>query len=198
MQLFVNTTSPFARLVRLAVMEKGLSPRVRTEIVDPWADPPALLAANPTGRVPVLVTADGHAIAETQLILRHLDALAGPDLFPAREAARTLATAALALGTMEAAVALVVGRKSVPGFDADPIGAKRVRAMADGLARLDAAPPRDLVDGPDIAALATVTALDYVLFRFPGRDWCAGLPRLAAWRARQSGRASVEATLPVL
>ena len=39
MKLFANTTSPFVRLVRLAIEEKGLSDQVDIEIVDPWADP---------------------------------------------------------------------------------------------------------------------------------------------------------------
>ena len=69
MHLYINTTSPVVRLVRLAVEEKGLSDQVKTEIVDPWGDPPAFLQANPAGRVPVLTTDDGHVIAEAHLIL---------------------------------------------------------------------------------------------------------------------------------
>ena len=78
MHLYINTTSPFVRLVRLSIYEKGLSDRVDLEIVDPWADPDAFLKANPAGRVPVLTTDDGHVFAEAQLILRYLDEIAQP------------------------------------------------------------------------------------------------------------------------
>ena len=56
MHLYINTTSPFVRLVRLAIEEKGLSDRVELEVVDPWGDPAAFLKANPAGRVPTLIT----------------------------------------------------------------------------------------------------------------------------------------------
>lgn len=196
MHLYVNTTSPFVRLVQLAIEEKGLSGRVTTEIVDPWGDPPGFLAANCAGRVPTLVTGDGRAIAEAHLILRYLDQIAEPSIFPAEGLAETLATAAVALGATEAATAIIIGRKSAPGFDTDMVGTKRYRTMAEGLRRLDAAPPRDLADRPDIANMAAVTAVDYIMFRFPDRDWLADLPTLAAWRERQRGRPSVEATMP--
>ena len=198
MHLYVNGTSPFVRLVRLAIEEKGLADRVELETVDPWADPDAFLAANPAGRVPVLTTDDGHTFAEAHLILRYLDEIAAPSIFPAEGLAATLAVAAPALGAAEAATAVIIGRKSSDGFDTDRVGAKRYRTMADGLARLDARPPRDLAERPDIANLAAVTALDYIVFRFPDRDWLEGLPTLRAWRERQCGRPSVEATLPRL
>ena len=198
MHLYINTTSPFVRLVRLAIEEKGLSERVQLEIVDPWADPGAFLSANPAGRVPVLTTDDGVALSEAHLILRYLDSLAGPSIFPQDGLAETLAIAGIALGATEAATAIIIGRKSSAGFDADMVGAKRYRTMADGLKRLDANLPRDFADRPDIGNFAAVTAVDYIVFRFTDRDWLADLPNLRAWRQRQSGRPSVEATMPYM
>ncbi|ETX30817.1 glutathione S-transferase family protein [Roseivivax isoporae] len=198
MHLYVNTTSPFVRLVRLAIEEKGLSDRVELEIVDPWKDPDAFLEANPAGRVPVLTTDDGHVIAEAHLILRYLDEIAAPSIYPAEDLARTLAIAAPALGATEAATAIIIGRKSSDGFDTDMVGSKRYRTMAEGLARLDAHLPRDFDDRPDIANFAAVTALDYIVFRFTDRDWLADLPNLRAWRERQKGRPSLEATMPYI
>lgn len=199
MHLYINTTSPFVRLVRLALAEKGLADRVTTEVVNPWEDPADLLAANPAGRVPVLVTDAGARIAEAVLILRYLDQIAPePPVWPVADLERTLATAAPALGAMEAATAVIIGRKSAPGFDTDMVGTKRFRTMAEGLARLDAAPPRDFAESPDIAGFATVTAVDYILMRFPDRDWLSGLPALRDWRSRQQGRPSIETTMPRL
>ena len=42
------------------------------------------------------------------------------------------------------------------------------------------------------------TALDYILLRFPDRDWLAGLPALRDWRARQADRPALVATMPQL
>lgn len=196
MHLYFNTTSPFARLVRLAIAEKGLENQVESEIVDPWADFPAFLAANPAGRIPVLTTDDGCRIAEAGLILRYLDEIAQPSIFPAERLAETLAIAATALGATEAATAIIIGRKTSEEFDTDTVGLKRHRTMVDGLAWLDANLPRDFHDRPDIANFASVTAIDYITFRFADRDWMANLPNLAQWRDRQTGRPSVDATVP--
>ena len=51
MRILTNTTSPYARIARIALGEKGfdLSP---TEVVNPWADDAGLLALNPAARVP--------------------------------------------------------------------------------------------------------------------------------------------------
>ena len=198
MHLYINTTSPFVRLVRLAIEEKGLSDRVDLEIVDPWADPETFLRANPAGRVPVLTTDDGHVIPEAHLILRYLDEIAQPAVLPSENHAATLASAGTTLGAIEASTAIIIGRKSSEAFDTDMVGSKRFRSIAAGLARLDANPPRDFADRPDIASFAAVTLIDYVVFRFTDRDWLAGLPNLAAWRERQKGHPSVEATMPYI
>ena len=198
MHLYINTTSPFVRLVRLAIEEKGLADRVELEIVDPWADPEDFLKANPAGRVPVLTTDDGHSFAEAHLILRYLDQIAQPSVYPSDDLARTLEIAAPALGAMEASTAIIIGRKSSASFDTDMVGAKRFRSIESGLARLDANLPRDFADRPDIANFAAVTLIDYVAFRFTDRDWLADLPNLRAWRERQKGRPSVDATMPYI
>jgi len=198
MHLYVNTTSPFVRLVRLAIEEKGLADRVTLERVDPWADPEAFLKANPAGRVPTLTTDDGHVFAEAHLILRYLDEIAQPAVFPSEDLARTLEIAAPALGATEASTAIIIGRKSSPDFDTDMVGSKRYRSIASGLAWLNANLPRDFADRPDIANFAAVTLIDYVVFRFPDRDWLGDLPALRAWRDRQKGRPSVEATMPYI
>ena len=50
MQLLANTTSPFVRIARIAMIEKGLE--VEPTIVDPWADDARLREANAATRVP--------------------------------------------------------------------------------------------------------------------------------------------------
>ena len=196
-KLYINTTSPFVRLVRIAIAEKRLTDDIATEVVNPWADPHPFLDDNPAGRVPTLVTGNGVAISETFLILRWLDALVpAPSIWPAEDLERTLAVAAPALGATEAATAIIIGRKSSAGFDSDSVGSKRFRTMANGLSRLNANLPRDFADRPDIANMAAATALDYILLRFADRDWLADLPALRDWRRRQADRPSLISTMP--
>ena len=44
MQLLANTTSPYVRIARVAMIEKGLL--IEPTVVDPWADDARLRAAN--------------------------------------------------------------------------------------------------------------------------------------------------------
>jgi glutathione S-transferase len=197
MKLYINTTSPFVRLVRLAIAEKGLSDQIATEIVNPWADDATFLSRNNAGRVPTLVTDDGTPLAEAQFILRYLDTLAPtPSLFPASDLAATLSLAAVSIGAIEAAVAIIIGRKSSENFDTDLVGSKRYRTMASAFDYLETHLPHDIAERPDIANIAAITAIDYIEFRFTDRDWLAGTPKLKAWRDRQHLRASVTSTKP--
>lgn len=66
MHLLANTTSPYVRLARMALIEKGVE--VEPTIVDPWADDPRLRAANAATRVPTLVLDDGTPMTESLLI----------------------------------------------------------------------------------------------------------------------------------
>ncbi|WP_018259930.1 glutathione S-transferase family protein [Methylobacterium sp. WSM2598] len=193
MKLYANPTSPFVRIVRMALIEKGLAETVETVFVDAWADDPAHLDANPAGRVPALVTREGVRLTEALLILRHLDAIRPePAVFTVE--AEILSCAGLAVGVFDAAVAVIIGRKSAPDFDTGMVGIKRYRTMREGLKRLDAALP---ASGPfDLSAIAAVTALDYLMFRFPNEEWRALAPRLAALRDANADRPSVRETAP--
>lgn len=198
MKLYANPTSPFARVTCMVVREKGLADVVSVRMVDAWADTPDFLDANPAGRVPTLVTDEGVQLTETFLILHYLAAIRPePVLVPWGPAgAAVLARVGLAFGVFDAAVAVVIGRKSAPGFDHDMVGRKRFRTMRTGLARLDAALPETRERPFDLADIAAVTALDYIGFRFPEIDWRGVAPRLAAFRDAQADRPSVCETAP--
>jgi RNA polymerase-associated protein len=80
MELWHAWTCPYSQRVRIALAEKGLS--VEEHVVDLASKPPALLALNPAGGVPVLVV-DGAAIPDSSVILQYLEDLAtGPALLP--------------------------------------------------------------------------------------------------------------------
>ena len=80
MQLLANTTSPFVRIARVAMIEKGLN--IEPTIVDPWADDPRLRLANAATRVPSLVLDDGTPLTESMLIVQWLEATYPPPKWP--------------------------------------------------------------------------------------------------------------------
>ncbi len=84
MELYLNATSPYARLVRIVLLEKGLADAVTLKWCDPWADDADLLKANPAGRIPALVTEEGTTLSESMLIAVYLDSVSpNPPMLPA-------------------------------------------------------------------------------------------------------------------
>lgn len=196
MQLFLNATSPFARLARVVALEKGLEDQLELVWCDPWNNDPALLAAHPQLRIPVLLTDSGHAISESLLIAQYLDHIGhGPALVLPAQMADILARTSVAYGLMEAAFGVVIGRKNEGAevADATVMGQRRLAAMARVLTHLEdtasTAIPRWTLD-----MLCTAIALEYVRFRLPALLPAASYPRLHAWLAQAAQHPHLRAT----
>ncbi len=83
MRLYVTSTSPYARVVRIVVLEKGLSSRIELVTARTREENSPYYAVNPSGRVPYLVLADGTGMEDSGLIAAYLDALDGAPRFHA-------------------------------------------------------------------------------------------------------------------
>ena len=114
MQLLANPTSPYVRVARVAMIEKGFE--VEPTMVDPWADDPRLRAANAATRVPTLLLDDGTPLAESLLIVQWLELARPAPAWPsltgrdAASAAGVLSRAGMALGAIDAAVHTIITR----------------------------------------------------------------------------------------
>ncbi len=83
MQLYYAARSPFARIVRVALIETGLDAIVQKQEVALYSLESTLLPVNPVGRVPTLILDDGTRLTESQLILNYIDTRhSGPKLLP--------------------------------------------------------------------------------------------------------------------
>lgn len=193
MQLLYSPTSPFARKVRVAMIELGLEDRIQLAAVDPWTDE-TLRGQNPLSKVPTLVTGEGEIIFDSRVICEHLDVLAGGRLFPANgpERWRALTAQALADGIGDAALR-VVGQEKRPVADqhADQIARQRAAILA----ALDSLED-DAFDGQfQIGEIAVAAQLGYLDFR-KVLDWREGRPHLTAWFETISERPSMKASEP--
>ena len=202
MQLLANTTSPFVRIARVAMIEKGL--HVEPTIVDPWADDPRLRNANAATRVPTLITDDGTPLTESLLIVQWLEqtrpAPDWPSLFDT-DPAGVLSRAGIAMGVIDAAVHTIIIRKVTAPvlFDETPVGLRRRRTMAEGMARLEAIASQTRFgreDAPTLDAVCAVVALDYLRFRFTDAPWLPLMPALDALSLALRRRDSFSQTLP--
>jgi glutathione S-transferase len=198
MKLYTSPTSPFARKVAMAAIERGLWDGIEAIPADPYARPAALTAANPLSKVPVLVTADGRAIADSFAICLFLDSLGtAPPVFPVAEGIdhALLQRHILADGIADAAlVRRVEGLKA-----AEPDRRALIADLGQVIARaLDAAEAQtaDFGKGATLDALALGAALGYLDFRFAHEPWRPGRPGLTAWYTAYAARPAMTRTAP--
>ena len=173
MQLFMSATSPFARKVRVLIREKGLTDRVEEVLTDPMPSPANLLAMNPLGKVPVLLTDDDEALCESALICDYLDNLDGaPSYIPQNPDERriVLQRQALADGVLNNGVLLLMeGRR--PEEQRSPFWMDRwTQAILRTLKALNETRPSAAED-LTLDRIALGCALGYMDFRLPHIDW---------------------------
>lgn len=77
MKLYITPGSPYARMARIVVLEKGLESRVETIVAKTRVADSAYYGINPSGRVPYLISGDGVGMEESALICAYLDHLDG-------------------------------------------------------------------------------------------------------------------------
>jgi glutathione S-transferase len=200
MQLLMSPFSPYARKVRVCLRETGQLSAVEEVSVttSPLASDPAIVAANPTGRIPVLIRDDGPALYDSRVITRYLDARAGTRLYPVARLWEVLTLEATADGILDSAIVLTyearfrnVDMQSTEWMDAH--WSKIARAVA-------ALDDRWLshLNGPvDMGQIAVACALAYLDLRHDARNWRNGNDQLAAWFATFAKRDSMTATAPV-
>jgi glutathione S-transferase len=204
MQLLANTTSPFVRIARTALIEKGID--LEPTLVDPWADDARLRAANSATRVPTLVLDDGTPLAECLLIVQWLEqARPAPD-WPSLTgqggaAAGVLSRTGIAIGAIEASTITIITRKVTAPvlFDETPVGLRRRRSMAQGMQRLEEQAGDIATSGtPTLDVIAAVTLYDYQQLRFADQPWLPPTPRLQALARQWNTRPSFARTRPYI
>ncbi|HEX6006693.1 MAG TPA: glutathione S-transferase N-terminal domain-containing protein [Burkholderiales bacterium] len=199
MKLYVTPGSPYARMARMVVLEKGLSSRVETVIAQTRTPDSPYYRINPSGRVPYLVRDDGVGLEESAVICDYLDRLDGKPAFllPDGEAlweARRLE--ALARSMLDGIA--VWGRELArPPNERSPTTlrheAERSRRMADLWERE--------IDHPwmhgalNMAQITLGCALGFEA-RMPELAWRPDHPTLCAWFQRIASRPSFAATAP--
>ena len=81
MKLYITPGSPYARMARIVVLEKGLASRVEVIVAKTRAVNSPYYQINPSGRVPFLVRDDGTGLEDSPLICFYLDHLDGKPKF---------------------------------------------------------------------------------------------------------------------
>jgi len=199
MKLYITAGSPYARIARILVIEKGLERRV--EIVSAQtrtADSP-YYRINPSGRVPYLVRDDGVGLEESALICSYLDRLDGKPAFElsegeeAWEARRLEAVARSMLDGLS-----VWGREIMrPGDERSPTVIRHEAARAGRMADFwESEIDHPLMRGDLTLGQITLACALGLDARNPDLLWRTSHPKLCAWFDRFAARPSFAATLP--
>jgi glutathione S-transferase len=181
--LLYSAASPYSAKARMAAKAAGVEIEAKT--VNTNDEPDTLLAANPLGKIPVLIAEDGIAIYDSRAITQHLNRLCRGAIFPRNAAKRAQAERleALADGICDCALAHVYERRFRPeelihqGW-LDKQWGKVERALdhlASDLPRLTAK--------PHVGLMALRAALGYLELRFEGK-WEKKRGKLIRWAKR--------------
>lgn len=200
MKLFYAATSPFVRKCLVCAHELGL--RERLEFV-PAAPHPvnrdrAVVALNPLGKIPTLITDDGAVLYDSRVICEYLNGLGDGHLVPGAGPLRwaALVDQALADGLMDAAVLTRYENAARPeALRWADWSAGQLDKVSCGLADIEkrGGPAAARVD---IGTIATACALGYLDFRYASFGWREKCPKTALWFETFAQRPSMQATRP--
>jgi glutathione S-transferase len=206
MKLFWTPASPFVRKVMVSAHELKLLDRI--EIVPTvwphdWATRTVgfdkeFVAANPVGRIPALVTDDGTAICESNLICRYLAAEAGDRRLIPTDDGEDLPALRL-WGIADGALEAMIARRAETLRSAKERSNDFIQKQRERIARcFDSFDLSYLKsdDEPTIAHIAAGIACGYMDFRFPADTWRDARPRLAHWYDEFAARDSMKLTMP--
>ena len=198
MKLYFSAASPFVRKCLVCAHELGM--RGQIELV-PAAPHPvnrdhALVAQNPLGKIPTLLTAQGDVLYDSRVICEYLNDAARGTMLPAPGPARwrVLVDQSLADGIMDAAVLTRYETNMRPeNLRWDAWAAGQLEKVSSGLAEIEKR-AASLEGRIDLGVIAIACALGYLDLRYATLAWRETHPRIAAWFARFNQRESMTAT----
>jgi glutathione S-transferase len=193
MKLIMAEASPFARKVRVLLRETNQLKDVEEVSIatSPFQVNEQAKAANPTGRIPSLIRADGPALYDSRVITRYLDAKAAAGMYPEAKLWDVLTIEATGDSMMDSAVSISYELRLRPQ---EKVSSEWTDAQwSKVMGGCDALQSQwmDLLNGPlTLAHISIACALGYLDLRHDARNWRQGHDALAAWFADFSKRPS--------
>lgn len=197
-RLLMSHRSPFARKVRVALLEKGLD--FEEVVVDLEHKPSELVNCGPIQKIPVLID-NGLAIADSSVILEYLEerypaiSLMPHGYLPRADARMWSQTCNEAC---EAAIKIVMERKKPGGLQDYAAIAKAegmIKRVLDYAERVLGNRVFLVSNAFTVADISLVSALGYVEFRL-GPDWRKGRPVISHYLDSMSKMECFVKTVP--
>ena len=199
MKLVYSPPSPFVRKVTTLIHHADLNDRIELINVKTTALSVAeeARAANPLGKIPVMILDSGKPMFDSRVITRYLDELAGSNLYPQEKIYDILTLEALADGIMESAVSITYESKLRPENEQSPSWMEAqwskvlhaVKSLNNG--------EFEGMDGKiNMGQIAVACALGYLDFRHDSRQWHSGHSNLASWNDKMMELPALIKTIP--
>jgi len=201
MQLHTTLTSPYGRIARIVLIEKGLQDRIPVIPAQTRKPGSPYYEINPSGRVPCLLLDDGTVLEESALVSAYLDNLDGEPMFAAPDGkagweARRLEAMARSMldGIALWGREFTYRDKNERSATIIAHEASRANRLAD---RFESEADHPALNGPlNMAQITLACTFDGRENKPEGFDWRAGRPKLAALIDRLGERPSIKATRP--
>lgn len=198
MKLYATPGSPYARMVRIVILEKGLQDRVEVIFAKTRSADSPYYQINPSGRVPYLIRDDGVGMEESAPICAYLDRLDGkPMLAVAADDWEARRVEALARSMLDG-LSVWLRELYRPENERSPTVIQHEIARSERMLDLWEKKEIDhpLLRGPlNIVQLTLACALGLEARNADFR-WRAGRPKLTGWFDRIAARPSFQATAP--
>lgn len=197
MKLIMAEASPFARKVRVLLRETNQLKDVEEVSIatSPYQVNEQAKAANPTGRIPSLIRADGPTLYDSRVITRYLDAKAAAGIYPEAKLWDVLTVEATGDSMMDSAVSMSYELRLRPQEKVSSEWTDAQWSKVMGGCEALQSQWMDLLNGPlTMAHISIACALGYLDLRHDARNWRQGHGALAAWFADFSKRPSFQET----
>ena len=199
LKLYITPGSPYARMARIVVLEKGLQDRVEILVAKTRVAGSPYYGVNPSGRVPYLVLEDGTALEESALICAYLDRLDGAPALEIRgdnqgwQGQRLEALARSLLDGLSVWLREILRPENERSLGVIQHESERARRLIAVWEReIDCPIMRGALNMPQVT-LACALGLEA---RNPGFRWRAGHAKLSQWFEPIAARPSFAATAP--
>ena len=200
MKLISATPSPYARKVRIALVEKAIPFELVTEV--PWNDDTSLPAHNPLEKLPVLIPDRGPPVYHSSYIMEWIERrFPDPPLLPDDDDGilEHKRIEVIGDGICDAFILVFFERMRPVEHQSAAWMARQMRKVDGGIAELARTVGDQAFAVGDrfgLADIAAGPALGYMDVRFPELDWRGRHPELAAYTSRLFARPSFQATMP--
>ena len=199
MKLVYSPPSPFVRKVTTLIHHADLNDRIELINVKTTALSVAeeARAANPLGKIPVMILEDEKAIFDSRVITRYLDEIAGSNLYSQENIYDILTLEALADGIMESAVSITYESKLRPENEQSPSWMEaQWSKVLHAIKALDNGEFKEMNGEMNMGQIAVACALGYLDFRHDARQWRSGHSNLASWNDKMMKLPALIKTIP--